>query len=108
MTYGQLRFRSCRAVPAGRPNFAVSRVTTLASLGLRYARRLNMKKAGPSVADQHVLDPQFFLLELVKADIVGMRAVLFFVDERLELGMLLFEGLDLGLIHRSHSFRALD
>jgi len=60
------------------------------------------------MADQLILDPQFFLLEFVKADIVGMGAMFLFVDERLQLGMLLFEGLDLGLIHRSHSFRALD
>ena len=63
-----------------------------------------MKKAGPLVADHLILDPQFGLLEFVKADIVGMWAVFFFVDERLEMGMLRFEGLDLGLIHRSHSF----
>jgi hypothetical protein len=31
-----------------------------------------------------------------------------FVDERLQLSMLLFEGLDLGLVHRSHSFHRLD
>ena len=33
-----------------------------------------------------------------------MGAVFFFVDQRLERGMLVVEGLDLGLIHRSHSF----
>ena len=88
-----------------RPYFAVSRVTTLASLRLRYARRLNMKKAGPLVADQLILDPELFLLELVEADIVRMGAMFLFVDERLELSMLLFEGVDLGLVHRSHSFR---
>ena len=60
------------------------------------------------MADQHVLDPQFFLLELVKADIVWMGTVFLFVDERLELGMLVFEGLDLSLIHRSHSFLRVD
>ena len=60
------------------------------------------------MADQLILDPQFFLLELVKADIVGVGAGFLFVDERLELGMLLCEGIDLGLIHRSHSFRGLD
>ena len=60
------------------------------------------------MADHYVLDPQFFLLELVKADVIGMGAVFLFVDERLELGMLCFEGLDLGLVHRRHSFRSVD
>lgn len=66
-----------------------------------------MKKAGPLVADHLVLDPELFLLELVKPDIVRMGAMFLFVDERLELSMLLFEGLDLGLIHRSHSFHRM-
>jgi hypothetical protein len=60
------------------------------------------------MADHQILHPQFFLLELVKADIVRMGTVFLFVDERLELSMLLFEGLDLGLIHRSHSFHLVD
>ena len=66
------------------------------------------KKGRPLMADQLILDPQFFLLEFVKADIVGVGAGFLFVDERLELSMLAFESLDLGLIHRSHSFRGLD
>jgi hypothetical protein len=70
--------------------------------------RFHMKKAGPLVADQLIFDPELFLLEFVKADIVGVGAVFLFVDERLELGMLLFEGIDLRLIHRSHSFHSLD
>ena len=49
------RRRSCRprikSGAAGRPDFAVSRVTTLprirSGVRLRYARRLNTKKAGP-------------------------------------------------------------
>ena len=60
------------------------------------------------MADQLILDPQFRLFEIVEADIVGVGAVFLFVDERLQLGMLLLEGIDLGLIHRSHSFRGLD
>jgi hypothetical protein len=67
-----------------------------------------MKKAGPLVADHLIPDPQFRLLEIVKADIVWVGAVFLFVDERLEMGMLLFEGIDLSLIHRSHSFHPLD
>ena len=56
------------------------------------------------MADQFILDPELFLLELVEADIVRMGSMFLFVDERLELSMLLFEGVDLGLVHRSHSF----
>ena len=67
-----------------------------------------MKEAGPLVADQLVFHLQFRLFEFVKADVVRVGAVFFFVDERREFRMLLLEGIDLGLIHRSHSFHLLD
>jgi hypothetical protein len=93
---------------AGRPHFAVSsRWLPIAAQSLPCAPRLNMKKAG-LMADHQILDLELFLLELVKADIVRVGAVFLFVDERLELCMLLFEGLDLGLIHRTVSFHPLD
>ena len=56
------------------------------------------------MADQLILDLELFLLELVEADVVWMGTVFLFVDQGLEMCMLLFEVCDLGLIHRSHSF----
>lgn len=56
------------------------------------------------VTGEFVPKPQFLFFQLVQPEIVGVGAMFFFVDERFQRGVLLFEGLDLSLIHRSHSF----
>ena len=47
------------------------------------------------MADHLVLDCQLFLLELVESDVIWVRSMLFLVDERFKMGVLLFESLDL-------------
>ena len=47
-----------------------------------------------------VLEPQFFLFQAVKQVLVGVGAMLFLVDLRVERSMLGCECLDRGLIHR--------
>jgi hypothetical protein len=60
------------------------------------------------VAQHHVLDLQLGFLELVKDDIIGVGAVLFVVDPRLDGGMLLAEGFDMGSVHWWWSFPLVD
>jgi len=54
-----------------------------------------------------VLEPQLFFLEAVEDGLVGVGAVLFYVDLGMERRMLGCEGLDVSIVHRSISFRWL-
>jgi len=63
--------------------------------------------AAASVADQRVLQSQFFFLELMKQVVVGMRAMLFGIDFRGKRGMFGCDGLFMGNVHWSISFRWL-
>ena len=56
------------------------------------------------VAGELVLEPQFFFLQTVEKVFVGVRPVLFLIDQRMERGVLGLESLDLCLVHRCHSF----
>jgi len=60
------------------------------------------------VAQHHVLDLQLGFLELVKDGVIGVGAVLFVVDPRLERGMLVAEGFDMGFVHWGWSFPLVD
>ena len=51
------------------------------------------------MAQHHVLDLQLGFLEFVKDGVVGVWTVFLFVDPRLERGMLVAEGFDMGIIH---------
>ncbi len=63
--------------------------------------------AAASVADQRILQSQFFLLELMKQVVVGVRAMHFGIDFRGKRGMFGCDGLFLGMVHWSISFRWL-
>ena len=56
------------------------------------------------VAGQFVPDPELLLLQIMELDVVGVGAVFFFFDPRLQRRVLLFEILGLSLVHQSHSF----
>jgi hypothetical protein len=60
------------------------------------------------VVRQRVLKSQLFFLEAVEKVFVGVSAVLFFFDQRVQRLMLRFDFLDGGLVHECPSFRERD
>jgi len=60
------------------------------------------------VVRQFVLQSQLLFLEAVEEVFVGMSAMLFFFDQRVQRLMLRFDFLDGGLVHKCPSFRECD
>lgn len=56
------------------------------------------------MAGKFVLEPQFLFLEAVEKVFVGVAAVLFFFDHRVERRVFGLQFLDYALIHRCGSF----